>query len=169
MIDNRSGCHTSAINELVEDSSGSKKQEDQIMFRTFAMVVAWLTLASCWLNPCWGANAHRLGKKQRTALIEEVAPAYRSGDPLRILNALSPLMNGLDDGQIAEANALLAEHEVPSIQQLLGDARLTLVHQGKSDRLPKPGPRELVMTLDVLKDRAEQVLHALRQHPVIGA
>jgi len=109
-----------------------------------------------------------LGQKQRTALIAEVAPAYRSGDPLRILNALSPLMNGLDDGQMAEANALLAEHEVPSIQQLLGDARLTLVHQGKSDRLPKPGPRELVMTLDVLKDRAEQVLHDLRQHPVMS-
>ncbi len=111
--------------------------------------------------------AVRLTSRQKEALTQQVVPAYRMGNPRQLLHALSPVVSKMDDEFILAANELLDEQRVPRIEQLLADAHLTLVELNQADHAPKPGRRELLLTLKALGGRIDEVLADLDGHPVM--
>ena len=138
------------------------------MLRQKATWLVGLALIAAQTADAAPANSVELSKKQRTELLEQVVPAYRLGEPHQLLRSLSAAALKLNQARLPSANELLAEHGVPPIAQLLADTRLSLVQQGLAKQLPKPNPRELLLTLRALDDRIQPVLTATLAHAVMS-
>ena len=110
-----------------------------------------------------------LTKAQQTLLSEQLIPAHEQGNPLAVLQALSPIVAKLDDARIEAVDAFLAEQSIPPIGELLANARLTLVEQNLARSLPKPEPRELVLTIKGLSAKIEETLADAAKHPAFDA
>ena len=110
-----------------------------------------------------------LTKSQQTALTEQLIPAYEQGNPLGVLQALAPMVGKLDDARIEAVDAFLDKQSVPPVGELLANARLTLVEQNLARSLPKPEPRELVLTIKALSAKIEETLADAAKHPVFDA
>lgn len=122
---------------------------------------------------CGGAlaaepEAKLVNKKLQESVHEEVLPAFRQGNAVALLQALSPLAAKLDTEHLAAVDKLLAENSAPPVDQLLTDARLNLVQQNLAAKLPEPSQRELLLVLGVIKQRLEEALDLRDSHPAMA-
>lgn len=136
------------------------------MVRRFLVLV--LMIAGACVPASAAPGAARLTKKQQAELRESIVPAYRLGNPALILERASGFVGKLDEDRLAAANRVLAENGLPSIDEMLADSRLTMVHQNRVSDMPPPTPRELLVTLRELNGRIEDTLAAQDKHPVMA-
>ncbi|MBW3541020.1 MAG: hypothetical protein KY476_12175 [Planctomycetes bacterium] len=97
-----------------------------------------------------------------------VVAAYRGGDVFRAWHELAPLVPKLSDEQIEALDGALAAEQVPSVGQLLVDARLALVQQDLSSALPEPQIKERLLTLRALAERIDGWLQESDRHPLLS-
>lgn len=133
----------------------------KLMFPVMLLAIAVAPFASA-------APAVRLTKRQQTELNESIVPAYELGDPTQLLEKLSEFVVKLDDARLSATDDLLAGQDLPTVGQMLADARLTMVDQGRAAELPAPHPRELLVLLREFKSRIDDVLSAQDKHPLMS-
>jgi len=97
-------------------------------------------------------------KKHLRELESNFLPAWRQGDNLTILESLGKVVQRMPDDQIIELDKLLAGDQMPNSAQILVEARLHLLQQGMEKQLPKPGLRELLLTLENIDKEIQKVL-----------
>jgi len=115
------------------------------------------------------ADQAALSKKLVLEINEKVIPAYQAGKPLTMLKALSPLMARIPEDRVEAVDSLLAEHQAPTLGELLVDARVSLVQQGFAKDAPRAHYREVLLTSTAMKDRIETVLAEKEAHPALAA
>lgn len=100
-----------------------------------------------------------LTKNQIKILETEFLPAWQYGDTWGILESLCNAIRTMDDEQLAELDQLLAAQQIPSSSQLLLQSRLLLLRQNLQKNLPRPGQRELLLTLEFIRDEVGSVIN----------
>jgi hypothetical protein len=107
-----------------------------------------------------------LGRKL-TAALNRVESAYHQGDSFRVWQALGPAVGRLKEKQLQTLDTALAERKLPSVGELLVDARVKLVQQNLNSALPAPKPRERVITVVALYDQVDKFLQETEQDPAV--
>ncbi|MDB2687675.1 hypothetical protein N9Y42_10735 [Mariniblastus sp.] len=97
-------------------------------------------------------------KKHLKQLETVFLPAWNQGNNYLILKSLGRVVGNMSDEEIAEVDELLAQQQIPKSAQVLVQARLHLLRQGRERDLPRPGVGELVMTLENLGKEFENVI-----------
>lgn len=103
-------------------------------------------------------------KKHLRELESNFLPAWRQGDNLTVLASLGKVIQRMSDDQVVELDELLADDQMPKSAQILVEARLALLRQGMEKQLPKPGLRELLLTLDNIDKEIHKVLDEVKVH-----
>lgn len=99
-----------------------------------------------------------IAKNHLKSLETVFLPAWNQGDNLLILKSLSKVVSKMSPEEIAEVDELLAQQQIPNSAQVLVEARLHLLRQGRKKDLPRPGVGELVLTLENLDKEFENVI-----------
>jgi hypothetical protein len=99
--------------------------------------------------------------------IAATCQAYFQGNPLGVLEALSPLIAKVSEVKIPLVDQALTAQQVPVSAKLLGDARLIVVEQGLTTRLARVEARESRIVLPRLHDRIATILTYAGQHGVM--
>ncbi len=131
--------------------------------------IRWIALVvGCLLTRLSASAADpALAKRHVEVLNQEVIPAYQRGNPLQVLQTLSPILGRLDDERIALADEVLRQQNVPPISKLLADARRTLVEQGLENTLPKPTLREVAIVAPRLAAEIKDIVADISLHPAM--
>ena len=108
----------------------------------------------------------RIGRKL-TKTLDRVESAYHQGDSFRVWQALGPAVGRMKEKQLQTLDTVLAERELPSVGNLLVEARLKLVQQNLGSALPAPKARERVLTVVALYDQVEKFLQETEQDPAV--
>lgn len=103
-------------------------------------------------------------KKHLRELESNFLPAWRQGDNLTVLTSLGKVVQRMSDDQVVELDELLADDQMPKSAQILVEARLSLLRQGMEKQLPKPGVRELLLTLDNIDKEIQKILDEVKVH-----
>ncbi len=98
-------------------------------------------------------NRIELATREELAL-NQAATEFLQGDSLGVLQALSPVVQGLSDDKVKAANEFLRQRQVPSgVAELLAESRLALAQQGLAQAAPQAGPREAALVLKTLRSQ----------------
>lgn len=108
--------------------------------------------------PLLAAPKTGLPRAMQVILDQQIVPAYLRGDSLWLVRSLSDLVARATPERVALIDQSLAEEKIPPVSQLLLEARLSLVLQGQSQVLPKPHPREILLTIEPVKKTVEEIL-----------
>ncbi len=109
-------------------------------------------------------SAAQVPKKHLRELESNFLPAWRQGDNLTILTSLGKVVQRMSDDQVVELDKLFADDQMPKSAQILVEARLHLLQHGLEKKLPKPGLRELLLTLDNIDAEIQMVLEEVKLH-----
>lgn len=101
------------------------------------------------------ANAS-LPARVETVVKRKLIPAYQRDVPTSI-NLLSNLFDQLDGEEITEVNEILSSSEVPTIGELMLDARMNDV-LAKNAKLGRPNPREAAYSMPILQQRISDLI-----------
>jgi hypothetical protein len=110
------------------------------------------------------AASDALSKAQIETLEKVVVPAYRNGSALETLKGLSPLLAKMKPAAMREADALLKKDGLPPVARLLTEARLALVRQGMTRKMPKASKFEVLLVLPVLHRQVADMLKGAKDH-----
>ena len=106
-------------------------------------------------------------KAHQAILNDEVIPAWHQGSALAVLQSLSAVVAKLDEARIKAIDDYLDEQGLPPAGEVLANARLILVEQNLTASLPKPEPRELVLSLEAIIKKIETELDKVDAHPAL--
>lgn len=109
-------------------------------------------------------SSAQIPKKHLRELESNFLPAWRQGDNLTVLTSLGKVVHKMTNDQVVELNKLLDDDQMPKSAQILVEARLHLLQQGLEKQLPKPGLRELLLTLDNIDTEIQNVLEEVKVH-----
>jgi hypothetical protein len=101
-------------------------------------------------------------------VVESAFAAHQRGDPVTLLETLSPLVAKIDDKKLSAVDELLASRGSPSAGEMIADARLAMVQQSLSSKLPRPGPRETLLVLKAIDSQAQAILEIMEAHPAMA-
>lgn len=101
-------------------------------------------------------------------ILDRVSLAWFQGDPRTALEQFSPLVNRLNPEQVEAADKLLAERSMPSVGQVLSDARKAFVQQGFADELPKAQVGEAARVLPILAAEVESILRSAKSTKIFA-
>lgn len=96
-----------------------------------------------------------ISPRTRETLVRGVVPAYKRGNSIAMLNALSPLVAKLNSGQVSEVDTFLLNADLPTTGSLLVEARLAAMHQGLLNELPRASARETLLILGAIERQSE--------------
>ena len=104
----------------------------------------------------------------RTFVVERVARNYHREDPRLAIPSAARLAQVLDNQQVAAADAILKERNVPPLRQILAQGRLMVFQFGSDFSILPPQGRELLLTLEGLGDQIRATQGELQAHPVMA-
>ena len=93
-------------------------------------------------------------------VIENVAAAYSGGDIEKVWHLLVKPANGLNENLAAKFDEALAAKKLPAARELLVQARLKLLLEGRTSALPAPSLRERLLILASLQGHLQNPLEA---------
>ncbi len=136
------------------------------MMRRRLRILATLLLA-CPTIPLISVSAEAmaaLSKTQQTMLTEQVIPAYQAADTPQLIDAVVRLTTRMNSADLAAVDAQLSEGQLPTLGEMLLDARSMIAAQaGKSQFLePRPRPLEIVLVLTAFHDRYREVVRDIK-------
>ncbi len=99
-----------------------------------------------------------------SSLQTQVAAAYFRGDPAATLEAIGEVLPKLDDIQFIEANDVLAALSAPGLDQMLIEARLSVVIRGLSQGVKPPGQHELLVIIPETERRVQKAIDTAGGH-----
>ncbi len=149
-------------------SAGVHPKRVKIMnFRSFPVLTFTLMLAAI----CSQAQDApvRLTNQEKEVIFNQVIPTYRLSNPANLLKIVAPLAESMSERVHRGANQLLADKALPSIEFMLADARLALIQEDTSDRLPPPSRIELPALRKMLAERIQDVLNEQDAHAMMAA
>lgn len=97
-------------------------------------------------------SAASVSKRIESVVLQKVVPAYHRNDSDVSQKLLTNLISKLDEDELEEVNAILAEKGVPTVGELMLDARMNQV-LARNEKLSKADPREAVLAMPVLHQR----------------
>jgi hypothetical protein len=133
------------------------------------LVVAAVTLEAMTLVATRGtAAAAELTRRQIQTLDGEVIPAFRAGQPVKLLDSIGRLLSGASGEQMAAADDILVRTRIPSISELIAEARLALIARGAERNAPRPKPMEVSLALPAIKRRIEGLTAGVAADRLMG-
>ena len=118
------------------------------------VLMTWPSLAAV----TTAAPRNVLPRGVQELLDSDVIPAYMQGDPQWLVTSLSQIVARVTPERVVLINQALSQSNLPSVSELLLDARLSLVLQGRSQVLPKPHPNEILLTIAPVEQAIEESL-----------
>ena len=100
---------------------------------------------------------------------EAIRAAYVAGDSAELWQSLANTVDRVRDPQVQELDRALAAEDIPTVEELLVEARLNLVQQGLADALAEPGIRERLLVLAGLDQRIAATLEQVADDPLLSA
>lgn len=127
------------------------------------MMKVAVAMVLSWGSSSFAAPKSELPRSLQDTLDQQIVPAYLRGDTLWLVTGLSELIARATPERVTLIDQALADEKIPPVRQLLLDARLSLVLQGQSQALPKPHPREMLLTIEPVRKTVEATLEAAHQ------
>lgn len=133
---------------------------------TVAIVVLLTAVCQADSAPRNRPSGDQLQPKQREA-VDFASLAYRQGNPLAVLQSLSPLLAKMSDEQLEAVDGILSDRKIPPVGRLLGEARLSIERQNFQGRLPRVTTREAQLVLPEFERQLQALLKVTESHPVM--
>ena len=132
-------------------------------------VATWLVTLCLFASIIRSADVKQatVTKAHQAILNDEVIPAWQQGNALAVLQSLSAVVAKLDDARIEAIDAYLDEQGLPPAAEVLAHARLVLVELNLTSALPKPEPRELLLSLEAIIKKLETELGKVSNHSIL--
>lgn len=126
----------------------------------------WLTF-TIWLVavPARGADPIPLVEHRR---LELAVSEYLSGKTDIALAYFSALAASGSEARTAAVDEYLAEKKLPSLANLLAQARLKAIHNGTLTKLPRPRAKQILLELPVLVAGFDAQTNHVRKHPLLN-
>lgn len=119
----------------------------------------WM-LVTCSLIGC-GADSvfgQKPLPKRQQAQLAGIVDAVRNAGPVDVVNAAAPVIGSVSDSLLAAMNEALAGEALPSVGELLVNARMQLDDRKESKSVPKPKFRERLRMLQTIADLGDKSL-----------
>ena len=101
--------------------------------------------------------ASQLDLKKKNAL-NDAMWSYRLGDSVKMIQQLSKIVSKFSADDLQTADQLLAEKKLPSVVELLAEARLAMILQGQAKKMPRMEVVEASYLLPVFQTRVNEAL-----------
>lgn len=108
-----------------------------------------------------------ISKRTQNQIKTKIIPAYHQNDWVANEKVLTNWVTKFDATELDRIDEILDEQGVPSIGEIILDARVAELLSGASSA--KSSPRELVRSMPVLYGRVEDVLEKIRATPFMSA
>ncbi|MSR59212.1 MAG: hypothetical protein EXS05_16475 [Planctomycetaceae bacterium] len=109
-----------------------------------------------------------LPPKSRGA-VDKINAAYNAGQLEAVWRVLAPAIAAQKDETTAKFDEALAAKKLPPSRELLVQARLKLLLEGRTGVLPAPKLRERLLVLEALQSHVRDPLKELAEHPLMQA
>ena len=127
----------------------------------------FVVACAAWLVSRHGAAAE-LTRPQARTLDADLIPAFRASQPVKLLESVGRLLVGASPEQIAAADQILTQTRIPSIANLIAEARLALIARPAERNAPRPKPLEVSLSLPVIKRRIERLTASMADDRLMG-
>jgi len=101
-------------------------------------------------------------------VVEAALTAHERGDPVALIESLSPLVARVDDKKMKAVDDWLARRGSPPASEILADARVALAQQSFAAKLPKPGVRESLLVMKSIEQQVQTILQMKQDHPAMA-
>lgn len=129
----------------------------------------WAALLSVWpVQTGQAAPKTDLPRALQQTLEQQIVPAYMRGDPQWLVTSLSELVARATPERVEQIDQALAGEHLPPVSDLLLESRLSLVMQGRSQVLPQPHPREMLLTIGPVERAIQETLDASRSVAILS-